>query len=745
VSRSIAAILVGFILSTPVAHAAEGDRPIRLRSETVRLSRQTPSAEQAATPGRGPRIIQLRDTLTAEQQTRLQEAGVELLTYLPENAYLARVPSDKAGAVRDLSFVEAVAPLRASWKLAPEVTGLRAALARGADPQDLAAVRRPGVPSVAPRDVALVRSGRVPLAVATVRGADGVAAAVALRGIPGVEVRSHVPLSGGAVLDVIAPLERLEALAALPEVQFVEPAPRPTLRNSMTVTTIQSDTNTQTPVWDRGLHGEGEVLGLIDGPMTTTHCMFTDTEPIGPTHRKLVAWRVSVPFTLNTHGSHVAGTLAGDAGVIGAYDLNDGVAFASRISFSNYFAVEADPPTLQARLLDAHNDGARIHSNSWGDDGTDTYTTWCAIIDEFSYAHEEDLVAFAVSNAGTVRTPENAKNVLAVAATWRYPNQHLHFSGGTGPTVDGRRRPEIHAAGQNVFSSAPLSCNMTTMSGTSQACPAVAGAAALVRQYFREGYYPDGAPSEASVTPSGALLKAVLLNGTVDMSGVGGYPSNIEGWGRLVLDNALHFAGEPRRLIVRDVRNADGLTTGQVERLHFTVESSAESLRVTMVFTDPPAAVGVADPVINDLDLVVIGPEGIPGGNVFRGNWFSGGQSVADGDADSRNNGEQVYLLSPTVGEYTVEIHATAVHGFDPQGFAVVVTGDVRESLLGDADGDGDVDLADFARLQVCYTGEGLAFADEACGAFDEDGDGDVDSLDLAAFEARLVGPGAGQ
>ena len=65
---------------------------------------------------------------------------------------------------------------------------------------------------------------------------------------------------------------------------------------------------------------------------------------------------------------------------------------------------------------------------------------------------------------------------------------------------------------------------------------------ALVRQYFTDGFYPSGMATPGSgFTPSGALIRAVMLNSAVDMTGIAGFPSNQEGWGRTLLDNALYF------------------------------------------------------------------------------------------------------------------------------------------------------------------------------------------------------------
>ena len=48
------------------------------------------------------------------------------------------------------------------------------------------------------------------------------------------------------------------------------------------------------------------------------------------------------------------------------------------------------------------------------------------------------LFVFAVTNGSSLKTPENAKNVLAVGASQKGANADNHCSGGVGPTSDGR-------------------------------------------------------------------------------------------------------------------------------------------------------------------------------------------------------------------------------------------------------------------------------------------------------------------
>ncbi|MFQ5489861.1 MAG: hypothetical protein ACE5GE_03985 [Phycisphaerae bacterium] len=62
-------------------------------------------------------------------------------------------------------------------------------------------------------------------------------------------------------------------------------------------------------------------------------------------------------------------------------------------------------------------------------------------------------------------------------------------------------------------------------------------------------------------------------------------------------------------------------------------------------------------------------------------------------------------------------------------------------SELGDQDGDDDVDLCDWARVQNCFSGDGVPIDPSQCGTADLDADSDVDLLDSRRIEAVISGP----
>jgi hypothetical protein len=68
------------------------------------------------------------------------------------------------------------------------------------------------------------------------------------------------------------------------------------------------------------------------------------------------------------------------------------------------------------------------------------------------------------------------------------------------------------------------------------------------------------------------------------------------------------------------------------------------------------------------------------------------------------------------------------------------LAGKASIGFFGDFDGDGDIDILDFAALQRCFSGPGGVIP-PTCAPGDRDGDGDVDLADVGAWPAVVTGP----
>lgn len=462
------------------------------------------------------------------------------------------------------------------------------------------------------------------------------------------------------------------------------------LDNGTTSGIIQSGIPGITPIWAKGIHGENQIIGIIDEEMDIMHCFFMDLPGRAPpcsSHRKVVGYRCNPMSRLisNFHGTFVAGIAAGDDyNTLGSHP-NKGIAYNAKITFTDRKIVDQrfESTRIFSRLRSAMNDGAFIHSNSWHekiDPPKEQYSSISYDVDRFVWENEENLVIASSSDSDSrLGPPGSSKNCLCVSASKQYPLHMDYGDGSSGPTQDGRRKPEIMAPGCSIYSSKPNTpCEVSPSieCASSWATPAVAGAAALVRQYYTEGFYPTGGRiSSDCFVPTGALLKATLLNGTIDMTGIPGYPNDTEGWGLIKLDNVLVFAGSSRKLQIWDIKHTDGLCTGEVHAYSSSISTSAIPLKITMVYNDPPPAnANVSHPVVNNLDLKVTSPSGL----VYLGNVISGGVSQTGGSADCLNNVEMVIIPAPSIGLWSIEVLGTSVNVGSPgQGYALVVTGDL--------------------------------------------------------------------
>lgn len=670
-----------------MAHAQQSQQAGTLQLKTGAV--QIDTLENAlrpnqARPQRLPdRMVLILDgPMSPDRRSQIEATGVRIGDYMPTNAFIIETRDARLDALRALGFVQRLVNFENAWKLDPMI-GQRAVQT--------------------PERKAIAAQGKLAVHAYLFPGASIIEARKEIEKQGGVEILSHELLDGRFMLALIGSGDALRKLAGINDVQWIESAPEITMRNSTDRWIVQSNVNGFFPVYDNGIHGEGQLIGVMDGRVDVNHCSFTDPEgdPFGPNHRKIEAYNTSTGSDF--HGTHVAGTALGNNN---ADNNTRGVAYESRLVYNT--APSFSFSAMNARLTTHYSQGAAIHTNSWGDDGTTAYTGLPRAIDSFSFLNDDNLVIFAVTNTSTLKNPENAKNVLAVGASQDANNQGNFCSGGRGPTADGRRKPEIFAPGCNTQSaSAGSSCNTTGLTGTSMAAPAIAGCAALTRQYYEDGYYPSGVPTfDDGFTPSGTLIKATMLNSAVNMTGISGFPSDQEGWGRVLLDNALFFPGDAQRLVMRDVRNSSGdaLNTGEIDELVVTSDNIAVPLKVTLVWHDAPATPNASFTPVNNLDLEVV----IPTGQVVLGNNIVNGQSNFSTTTDELNNVEMVMLNAPLDGQYTIRVKGTGVNQ-GPQGYALVVTGAVSETATpcpADLSGDGLLDFFDVSEFLQAFNNQ---------------------------------------
>jgi hypothetical protein len=598
----------------------------------------TPAIPAALTssPGDGDDyfVVQMKGPILGAQKLALRDRGLEVLDYVPNNAFIVRGTSAQVAASLAGNDIVWSSPMHSAWRIDPML-----------QTQPM--------------------KGRL-----AILGFDGVPAAtiVAQLQAAGATIAEQNLIDTRWLIVATVAQKNLLAVANCHDVQWVEAESVVAERNDQMTWTVQSGISNNTPIWNQGLHGEGQIIGHMDGAINSSSCYFSDpSNPIGANHRKIIYQSGST--NSSTHGTHTAGTSAGDAQPVTGSTANRGLAYKARLAHSSDYSASV----WYTRASTHRTAGARLHTNSWGNDGTTAYNSHCNAIDLFQWNFEDNLVFFAETNQSSLRNPENAKNLVAVGNGQNGNSANSTCGGGVGPTADGRRKPDLLTPGCNIVSANTTSCGTSTLTGTSMACPGATGAAALVRQYFIDGYYPTGVATPAnSLTPTNALMKAVLINTSRDMTNVSGYPSNTEGWGRVVLDDSLYFSGDSDKVWVHDQRRAGGITTGQMQQFSLNVLSSTRPLEVTLCFTDYPGTVNASNPVINNLNLVVTAPNG----TTYVGNVFSGGWSTTGGATDLKNNVERVAVASPQTGTWTFEVVGGSVP-IGPSGFAICATGDV--------------------------------------------------------------------
>ncbi|HET9222695.1 MAG TPA: S8 family serine peptidase [Roseiflexaceae bacterium] len=522
---------------------------LRLHRATfdVRAAGRTAPTAALAVAAPGPyAIIQFGGPIGPADRAALERTGVKLLEYLPEYAYLVGGDAAQLDAAARLPQVYARAPFTLADKLAPP---LLRALARGdTTPTPLRIVAWPGAEEALQRDLRARR------------------------------------MVGAAV-----PTAELLQIAGLASVRWIEPMSRPRLLNDVARTIMHVDT----AAWQgQNLFGANQVVAVADSGLDTGVMATISPDFAG----RIIATHVlSAGGELGDqhgHGTHVAGSVAG-AGVQSGANPGQhhyagsfaGVAPEAQLVVQAFEALPDGttigvPSDYYTLFQQAYADGARIHTNSWGDytgpiadpeASFGGYPSGAQRTDQFIWDHPDMAVFFAAGNSGadgtpgalgfctggngvvdpdSLLSPGTAKNVVTVGAAetqrasggasqtpWlllsfcfatqpistdlvsNNPSGMAAFSS-RGPTDDGRTKPDIVAPGTDIISARSHYSNAGTLWGPYDDHYSYSGGTSMATPLAAGAgtLVREWLVALGIANPSSAAVKAALLNTAHDMA-----------------------------------------------------------------------------------------------------------------------------------------------------------------------------------------------------------------------------------
>jgi hypothetical protein len=222
---------------------------------------------------------------------------------------------------------------------------------------------------------------------------------------------------------------------------------------------------------------------------------------------------------------------------------------------------------------------------------------------------------------------------------------------------------------KNDMIDAPSGVRYGFSAGTSFSAPAVAGAAGVVRRWFR---------NVKGVDPSPAMTKAILINGARDVAGavyrklsgtspvIGHVPDVYQGWGMLNLTRLLG-AGEDYYFFDEGVElSGDGANYTWQKTLY--VRDGSKDSRITLVWSEPANGNGKNWP-LNDVDLTADQGAGCPcwyGNQLSTSTGYSLPVPPNPASPDrGKNNVEQIIIPAYTFATGAI-LRLTVILNYDP-------------------------------------------------------------------------------
>jgi hypothetical protein len=689
------------------------------------------------------RLVQFVGPVKSEWINQLRANGMEIIAYVPNNAYLVRASSGSierliSAAVRDYArgrgVIQWEGPFTEDYKIHPSLASQMKNKSKG----EVAIA------------IQIAGAGGNDLASAKAMASSLIGDAYKVVNFTNLKMRVDI--------------SRLGQIASLPGVVNIEPWSEPQLFDERAGQIVAGDLieegkRPRAPGYMAWLNAHNMNVPLnfaidvtdtgIDRGSTQAANLHPDFLDANGQSRIIYAR----DYTTDLDGSDTGGhgtinlSIAGGSNMGSQSGLSDadgfryglGIAPFVKLGSSKIFAANGffglNQPFSNI-IIDAYHDGARISSNSWGA-GRNEYT-----LDAQEYdtrvrdalpaepGNQEMTIVFATGNSGPnrfVSSPATAKNVIAVGASegvraggedgCGVKNEDadsvldMAFFSSGGPLNDGRPGTNIVAPGSHIQGAATQHADFegdsvcgedlgkpffpkdqtlyTWSSGTSHSTPQVAGAAALARHYFLS----------RGQEPSAALIRAFLFNTTTYMTGTGAggdLPHPSQGWGLLNLGRAFDNAS---RIFVDQTHTFTD--SGQEFVITGEVTNSSLPFRVTLSWTDAPGLSAFAS-WVNDLDLEIT-----INGEVYRGNNLVGQTSEPGGEPDIRNNTEAIWLPAGVTGPFALRVRASNIAGDGVPGNADLADQDFAIAIYNAERKDAAVPI--FSNLSVSGGGNNIA------------------------------------
>lgn len=442
---------------------------------------------------------------------------------------------------------------------------------------------------------------------------------------------------------------RVRDLATQPYVEYVQLAPRgdQTLNFHSRYSSRATLLNASIADGGKGLKGEGVVVGVGDNADPQNHIDFTGGRIIS---------RSPMPVT-SAHGYHVTGTIVG-GGL--RNESFKGFAPKAKVISQGFSGILINAP----KYVNDYN--MVITNNSYGDNIEcyyyGAYDLASRMMDQMVFDLPHLTHFFSSGNSGSsVCAPypasfhtvlggyQSAKNVITVGATTDV-GVVAGFSS-RGPVKDGRIKPEIVTQGQQLLSTWTANA-YSSNNGTSMASPCAAGGMALLYQRYRQLH--------GNADPLNGLMKALLCNGASDRGNNG--PDFQYGFGWMNLLRSIDMMENDHYVI-------DNVAASGLNQHVINVPANTAMLKVMLYWNDPAASPLSAKTLVNDLDLEVVNGATTYLPNIVDTFDLNG---VSFTGVDSRNNMEQVVIMNPAAGTYTINVKGTAITQNGSQDYFVV-------------------------------------------------------------------------